>query len=29
MKILLLEKYPEIKKEYLDYLKNNNQIFEI
>ena len=29
MKILLLEKYPEIKKQYLDYLENNNQIFEI
>lgn len=29
MKILLLEKYPEIKKEYLDYLERNNQIFEV
>lgn len=29
MNILLLEKYPEIKKEYLDYLKKNNQIFDI
>jgi len=27
MKILILEKYPEIKKEYLDYLEKNNQIF--
>ncbi len=29
MKILLLESYPEIKREYLDYLEKNNQIFEI
>ncbi len=29
MKILLLEKYPEIKREYLGYLEKNNQIFEI
>lgn len=29
MKILLLENYPEIKKEYLDYLEKNNQVFEI
>jgi len=29
MKILLLEKYPEIKREYLDYLEKNNDIFEI
>ncbi len=28
MKILLFENYPEIKKEYLDYLEKNNQIFE-
>ena len=28
MKILLTEKYPEIKKEYLDYLEKNNQFFE-
>ena len=26
MKILLLEKFPEIKKEYLDYLEKNNKI---
>jgi hypothetical protein len=29
MKILLLEKYPEIKKEYLDYLEKNNTIYEL
>ena len=29
MKILLTEKYPEIKKEYLDYLKKDNEFFEI
>ncbi len=29
MKILLLEKFPEIKKEYLDYLEKNNEIFEL
>ena len=28
MKILLLEEFPEIKREYLDYLEKNNQIFE-
>jgi phosphoglycerate dehydrogenase-like enzyme len=28
MKILLLEKYPEIKKEYLNYLEKNNTIYE-
>jgi len=29
MKILLLEAFPEIKREYLDYLEKNNKIFEI
>ena len=29
MKILLLESYPEIKKEYLKYLEKNNEIFEL
>ena len=29
MKILLLEKFPEIKREYLNYLEKNNEIFEI
>jgi lactate dehydrogenase-like 2-hydroxyacid dehydrogenase len=29
MKILLLESYPEIKKEYLKYLESNNQLFEL
>ncbi len=29
MKILLVEKYPEIKRKYLDYLEKNNDIFEI
>jgi phosphoglycerate dehydrogenase-like enzyme len=29
MKILLLEKYPEIKREYLDYLEKNNEIYEL
>jgi lactate dehydrogenase-like 2-hydroxyacid dehydrogenase len=29
MKILLTEEYPEIKREYLDYLEKNNQIFEL
>jgi hypothetical protein len=29
MKILLYEKYPEIKREYLNYLEKNHQIFEI
>ena len=29
MRILLLEKYPEIKREYLDYLEKNNDIFEV
>ncbi len=29
MKILLLESYPEIKKEYLEYLEKNNKIYEL
>ena len=29
MKILLLEKYPEIKKKYLKYLEKNHKIFEL
>lgn len=29
MKILLLETYPEIKREYLDYLEKDNEFFEI
>ena len=29
MKILLLEKFPEIKKWYLDYLEKNNEILEL
>ena len=29
MKILLCEKFPEIKKEYLDYLEDNNKFFEL
>jgi D-3-phosphoglycerate dehydrogenase len=29
MKILLLESYPEIKKEYLKYLEKKHQIFEL
>jgi len=29
MKILLLESFPEIKKDYLEYLEKNNELFEI
>ncbi len=29
MKILLLEKFPEIKQEYLEYLEKNNEIFSL
>jgi len=29
MKILLTEKFPEIKRQYLEYLEEDNEIFEL